>query len=89
MLRFLRGTPFDPLQLIAHRRLERRLIRDYETTVDELVAGLSRDNLDLAVEVAALPEGIRGFAVVKARTVDDAKSKQNDLLAEFRLRAAG
>ena len=63
--KFLRGSPFDPFGWVPHRRLERQLIRDYEVRTEELLAGLSSENLDLAVEIASLPEGIRGFFDVK------------------------
>jgi indolepyruvate ferredoxin oxidoreductase len=82
--RFLRGTPLDPFGYAAHRRLERRLISDYEKTVDELLEGLSKDKLDLAVQIASLPEGIRGFFDVKERHLEDVLEKQAQLLAAFR-----
>jgi indolepyruvate ferredoxin oxidoreductase len=85
-LKFLRGTPFDPFGWTAHRRLERELVRDYEARIAELLAGLSRDNLDLAVQIASLPEGIRGFGDVKERHLEDVRTKQQELLAAFRLR---
>ncbi|MEE9608987.1 MAG: indolepyruvate ferredoxin oxidoreductase family protein [Myxococcota bacterium] len=85
--RFLRGTPFDPLQLMAHRKLERRLIAQYEATVDELLSGLTVETRDLAVEIASIPEHIRGFADVKERHLQEARQKEADLLAAFRLRA--
>ncbi|MGH0037358.1 MAG: indolepyruvate ferredoxin oxidoreductase family protein [Myxococcota bacterium] len=86
-LRFLRGTPLDPFGWVPHRRLERELIRRYEATLDELLAGLSAENRDLAVEIASLPEHIRGFDTVKERSIEEAQAKEQDLLAAFRLRA--
>jgi indolepyruvate ferredoxin oxidoreductase len=85
-LKFLRGTPFDLFGWTAHRQLERRLIRDYEACIAEILAGLSPDNLDLAVQIASLPEGIRGFGDVKERHFEDVRAKQEELLAAFRLR---
>jgi indolepyruvate ferredoxin oxidoreductase len=86
-LRFLRGTPFDPFGWSAHRRLERGLIGEYEATLDELLEGLSEENRDLAVAIASIPEQIRGFDLVKEEQLAVARSKQEDLLAAFRLRA--
>jgi indolepyruvate ferredoxin oxidoreductase len=86
--KFLRGTPFDPFGWAAHRRLERALIGEYERTLDELCAALNPSNLDLAVEIASLPEGIRGFFDVKERHLADVRSKEHELLAAFRLRAS-
>ncbi len=82
-LRWLRGTPFDPFRHSADRRLERRLITDYEATIEALIAGLDAENHALAVEIAALPLTVRGFGVVKERAARAAKEKQAELLAAF------
>jgi indolepyruvate ferredoxin oxidoreductase len=86
MARFkgLRGTPLDPFGWTAHRRLERRLVADYEETVDALCASLTPANRALAVEIARIPEWIRGFDSVKERSLEEAMAKQRALLAEFR-----
>jgi indolepyruvate ferredoxin oxidoreductase len=86
-LRFLRGTPFDVPGWTAHRRRERALIREYEQTIQELVGGLAPDNRDLAVEIATLPEHIRGYHLVKDESLAEVEQKQAELLAAFRLRA--
>jgi indolepyruvate ferredoxin oxidoreductase len=83
-LRFLRGTPFDPFGWVSHRKLERRLIVEYEAIVSELLDGLEPDNLDLAVQIAELPEGIRGFFDVKEQHLEDVRAKQCELLEAFR-----
>ena len=80
------GRPFDPLMVMAHRRLERRMIGEYEATLDTLLDGLSPDTYELAIEIAGLPETIRGFADVKEQTLEDARAKQAELLASFSLR---
>jgi indolepyruvate ferredoxin oxidoreductase len=92
-LRGLRGTPFDPFGYSAERRLERALIGEYERTVEELLAGLDHDNHGLAVEIARLPDQIRGFGHVKRASLDKVRIREAELLAAFRrrepLRAAG
>jgi indolepyruvate ferredoxin oxidoreductase len=88
-LRFLRGTPLDPFGHTAHRRLERQLIGDYEATLAELIDGLTADNQELAVQIASLPEMIRGYDHVKERHLEGAREKATELLAAFRLRASG
>jgi len=92
-LRRLRGTPLDPFGYMRERRLERRLIREYEAVVAELLAGLDHDNHALAVEIAGLPEEMRGFGHVKEANVTRAKAREAALLAAFRspepARAAG
>ena len=83
-LRGLRGTAFDIFGYTQERRMERRLIGEYEATIAELVGKLSSDNHALAVKIASIPEEIRGYGHVKERNLDGAKAKQADLLAAFR-----
>jgi indolepyruvate ferredoxin oxidoreductase len=85
--RRLRGTPFDPFGWTRQRRFERRLIADYERTLEELLDGLTAESLPLAVEIASLPEHVRGFDSVKERQSEAAFPKRQELLAAFRLRA--
>jgi len=83
-LKFLRGTPFDPFGYSAERRLERKLIADYETALAELLANLTLENHPLAVGIAAIPEKIRGFGHVKLRHLQTAKADEEALLQQFR-----
>ncbi len=69
--RGLRGTAFDPFGRNPERAAERAAIPAYEAEVDRLVAELDAHNLELAVEIAALPLAVRGFGPVKA----DAEAK--------------
>lgn len=86
-LKFLRGTPFDPFGWVSHRKLERQLILDYEQQIGELLDGLCSENLDVACEIAALPEAVRGFADVKEEHLETVRVKQKELLESFRRRA--
>jgi indolepyruvate ferredoxin oxidoreductase len=83
-LKFLRGTALDPFGYAAERKIERRLIRDYEALLDELLAKLASDNHHLAVGLASVPEKIRGFGHVKLRHLAAAKAEEAALLEEFR-----
>ncbi len=64
--------------------MDRRLIEEYEQIIEELLRGLSKKNHALAVEIARIPEQIRGYDLVKQKHVVSAKSQENDLLKEFR-----
>src|SRR5207302_1444675 len=79
----LRGTAFDIFGLSAERRTERRLVVDYEKTIDRLLAGLDAQNHALALEIAGLAEQIRGFGHVKARSLARVKVRETALLAAF------
>jgi len=87
-LRRLRGTPLDVFGRTQERRMERALIADYEAVVRELATVLCPDNHALAVELASLPEQIRGFGHIKMRNVEKAKAREADLLAMWRGRDA-
>ena len=80
----LRGTRFDVFGYSEERRLERALIADYEKIIEELLTRLKPDNHETAVEIASIPEHIRGFGHVKARHLEDARRRQQRLLGEFR-----
>jgi indolepyruvate ferredoxin oxidoreductase len=80
----LRGTPFDPFGYSAERRRERRLIAEYEAVIEEVLAQLTPASYELALELARLPEQIRGFGHVKERHLKSAKQREGELLAALR-----
>jgi indolepyruvate ferredoxin oxidoreductase len=83
-LKGLRGTVLDPFGYTAERRQERVLIREYESLIDELLGGLSAANHSLAVELAAVPDGIRGYGHVKESHLVKARNKWDDMLVRWR-----
>jgi len=87
-LRGLRGTPLDIFGYTAERRTERALIREYEQTVEQLLAELSPQNHALAVQIASLPEEIRGYGHIKMKSVVAARKKRGELLAGFGIASA-
>lgn len=84
--RRLRGTVFDPFGWTAERRTERALIGAYEALLDEVLEGLSAERLPLAVELASLPEGIRGFGHVKDANLARVRERWTRLLDRWRAR---
>ena len=64
--------------------MERRLIEEYFETVEELLAGLRAENLGLAVEIASVPEAIRGYGHVKARAIEEAEAEKAALMERWR-----
>ncbi len=83
-LKGLRDTAFDPFGYTAERKLERALIGQYESLVDELLGGLTPANHALAIKLAAIPDDIRGYGHVKDAHLAKAKRKEADLLAQWR-----
>ncbi|MDR2872265.1 MAG: indolepyruvate ferredoxin oxidoreductase family protein, partial [Xanthomonadaceae bacterium] len=84
-LRFLRGTRFDPFGRAPERKRERQLIGEYEVIIDELLTGLTADNLALAIEIASIPEHIRGYGHIKERHLAAAKTREVELLTQWRM----
>ena len=60
------------------------MIAEYEKSLDEIAAELSADNHEVAVELAALPETVRGFGPVKAEAMNNASIRRRELLAVLR-----
>ncbi|GAA1874820.1 indolepyruvate ferredoxin oxidoreductase family protein [Pseudonocardia ailaonensis] len=69
-MRKLRGTRLDPFGIARVRRVERELLAEYRQVLDELVAGLTPDTHATAVEIAALPDLVRGYEEVKLASVE-------------------
>ena len=83
-LKGLRGTVFDIFGYSEERKTERRLIGEYETTMASVIAALDGGNHALAMQIAALPEQIRGFGHVKERNLAKVREREANLLAAFR-----
>ncbi len=83
-LKFLRGTALDVFGRTEERRTERKLIVEYETLIDELLAKLSPANHRLAVQIASVPDQIRGYGHIKDAAIVAAKKREAELLACFR-----
>ena len=63
--------------------MERQLIEDYRRSVEAALSRLTADNVPKAVELASLPEQIRGFGHVKLASVEKAKVRWAALDAEL------
>ncbi|WP_329378614.1 indolepyruvate ferredoxin oxidoreductase family protein [Streptomyces sp. NBC_01716] len=83
--RVLRGTPFDPFGRARVRRVERALLTEYEALVLKLVGGLRNENVELAAEVAALPDLVRGYEEVKLTNVESYRAALETGLAKFEM----
>jgi len=79
-LKALRGTPFDPFGYTAERRMERSLIKQFESDFKSLASSVNSENLDLLVELALLPLSIRGFGPVKQANEEKAQKRRAEIL---------
>ncbi len=85
--RHLRGSLLDPFARSHDRKLDRELIAGYEKLVEEILAGLELANHETAVELASIPEQIRGFGHVRERYLAHARKREAALLERFRSKA--
>jgi indolepyruvate ferredoxin oxidoreductase len=77
----LRGGAFDVFGYTEERKMERALIVEYRQMIEALLPVLSGENVANAVELASLPEQIRGFGHVKEKAVAAFRAKKAELLA--------
>jgi indolepyruvate ferredoxin oxidoreductase len=78
-LKGLRGTALDPFGRTQERKTERALIDEYRASIEAVLAGLGAHNHALALEIAALPEHIRGYGHVKERNLAAARLRGDAL----------
>ena len=83
-LKFLRNTWLDPFGRTHERKVERNWLADYESTLDEVLDGLSVDKLGLAKDLVELPESVRGYGPVKERFLANARQRRTQLLEQWR-----
>jgi indolepyruvate ferredoxin oxidoreductase len=82
-LKGLRGTPLDIFGYTHERRMERQLIKDYRATIEGLLPALTDRNYNVAVDIASIPEHIRGYGHVKEAHLKKAKEAEAALLLSF------
>jgi indolepyruvate ferredoxin oxidoreductase len=82
--RRLRGTRWDLFGRTRVRREERELIDWYGGLLDEIGDQLSERTYDVAVELACVPDMIRGYEGIKMRNVEHAKGYAADKRRELR-----
>ncbi len=82
-LRFLRGTAFDVFGWSAERRSERAELTDFERLLGRLEREVNGSNYRSAVELAELPQAVRGFGHVRAAARRRADARRGELLARF------
>ncbi len=86
-LKGLRGTALDIFGRSSERQGERELIGEYRACIDEVLNTLVEPRLAQAVEIARIPEDIRGYGHVKEKHLVAARAKWQTLMAAWRAAA--
>jgi indolepyruvate ferredoxin oxidoreductase len=76
----LRGTRLDPFGYTAMRRVERALIGEYRSLIEQALGDLSPATYERAVRLAGLPDMIRGYEDVKLRNVERFRAGVRELV---------
>ncbi len=84
-LKGLRGTALDPFGYAAVRREERELIVWYRSLIEECLRKLTPANLPVAIEIASLPDQIRGYEKIKSDSIATVKARASEKLAQMSL----
>ena len=83
-LRFLRGGLFDVFGYTEERRMERALIEEYKASITEIMATFAPGKHALALEIARIPEKIKGYGHVKERHLKAAREQWEGLMHAWR-----
>ena len=83
-LRFLRGGLFDVFGYTEERRMERALIEEYKASITEIMATFAPGKHALALEIARIPEKIKGYGHVKERHLKAAREQWDGLMHAWR-----
>jgi indolepyruvate ferredoxin oxidoreductase len=79
----MRGKWYDPFGRTAERRAERALVAQYEGDIAEILKRLEAAPYGLLVELARVPDMVRGFGPVKEANLAAAAEKRRQLLKQL------
>jgi indolepyruvate ferredoxin oxidoreductase len=82
-LRGLRGSLFDPFRRSEERVLADRLLAQYESDIALVLVKLNADNVHAAIQLASLPEKIRGYGHVRMAAATAIEAERESLLKQY------
>ena len=83
-LKVLRGTLFDPFGYARLRKEERALIAWYRNLIEEVLAHVTPGTLPQAMEIAALPDQIRGYENIKMEKIREVRGLAEEKLVQVK-----
>ncbi len=87
-MKSLRGGALDIFGYNSHRRAERALIVWYRDLIGTVMARLNEGNVAKALEIASLPDQIRGYERIKEDSIERVKKLAEEKLAEMSVATA-
>ncbi|MFI8992017.1 indolepyruvate ferredoxin oxidoreductase family protein [Streptomyces antimycoticus] len=83
-MRKVRGTRLDLFGYVEVRRVERELILEYRETILGALSTARPNDLDAVMELAELPDMVRGYEQIKLDNVDAYHRRRTELLEKLR-----
>jgi indolepyruvate ferredoxin oxidoreductase len=83
-MRGVRGSALDIFGYSSHRRAERALIDWYRALITQLMDRATEENLAQALEIAGLPDQIRGYEGIKEASIVKVKKLADEKLGELK-----
>ncbi|MEP3278178.1 MAG: indolepyruvate ferredoxin oxidoreductase family protein [Stappiaceae bacterium] len=80
----LRGTVFDPFGYTHERKSERALIQQYRDDIELILSRIDNAPYGLLVELARIPESIKGYGPLKKDSMEKAAAKRSVLLDQLK-----
>ena len=84
-MRKIRGTKLDVFGYHHIRKMERELITEYRETIEQLLHLLNPHSVSAAVEIAELPDLVRGYEQIKVANVASYQRELHKLLEAYPL----
>lgn len=84
-LKFLRGTCLDIFGGTAERKSERKLIMEYKSYIREIVQDWKAGKETLAIQIANIPESIKGYGHIKEKKMLEARMEWLRLMAKWKI----
>jgi indolepyruvate ferredoxin oxidoreductase len=82
-LKGLRGSSLDVFGYFPERRMERRLLAEYESDLDLVARSIAPGKIEAAAALASIPALIRGYGHVKQASAKKAAEERERLLKRF------
>lgn len=82
-MRRLRGSRLDPFGWDRVRKVERQLVSWYRSVIEQCMSELSMTNRPVVLDIARVPDMIRGYEKVKLGSVDAAKTRAEVLQGQL------
>jgi len=79
-LRKFRATALNPFNYSTDRKMDKRLLKNYQELIDCLVKELNMNNWSAFIQLAELPAEIRGYGPVREAAIVAVQEKQQLLL---------